>query len=416
MWAVTDAAATQFQRARDLDIQEGMVHLDDGRATILAIDGAAAVGALIAIVALGQRARRRERAAHVTGRRQAFEVELAAALDMSRDEDAVYGVVRRALEEVVPHLQVEMLVADSSRAHLHQTLSMCTGTDQRSGCGVVSPQECPATIRGHTLVFPSSTELSACPYLQDRPSGTCSAVCVAVAIAGKTVGVMHATGPDGVPPTDTDLSFIELTSRRASDRIAMLRAFAKSETQARTDPLTGLLNRRSLENQVRDLQRDGNPYAVAYGDLDHFKALNDTHSHEAGDQALRLFSRVLRDSVRPNDIVARYGGEEFVVILPDCGSETAAAVLERVRERLALALTTGRVPAFTVSFGVATSGDGATLDEIVAVADGALLAAKRAGRNRVLVADASRPSVEPTSTPPEEAAGPDPAPADTRVA
>ena len=118
--------------------------------------------------------------------------------------------------------------------------------------------------------------------------------------------------------------------------------------------------------------------------------LNDTHGHEAGDQALRLFSRVLRDSVRPADIAARYGGEEFVVVLPDCNIETATAVLERVRERLALALTNGRVPSFTVSFGLAASAAGDTFDEIVALADHALLAAKSDGRNRVVLAAAGQ--------------------------
>ena len=66
----------------------------------------------------------------------------------------------------------------------------------------------------------------------------------------------------------------------------MLRAFEKSETQARTDPLTGLWNRRSLENRINELNREGTPYALAYGDLDNFKKLNDTHGHESGDQAL----------------------------------------------------------------------------------------------------------------------------------
>jgi diguanylate cyclase (GGDEF)-like protein len=166
----------------------------------------------------------------------------------------------------------------------------------------------------------------------------------------------------------------------------MLRAFEKSEIQARTDPLTGLWNRRSLENRVRDLRREGTSYALAYGDLDHFKELNDTHGHEAGDQALRLFSRVLRDSIRPTDFSARYGGEEFVVVLPECSPALAVQVLDRLRERLALTLASARVPAFTVSFGVAASIDGETFDEVVAVADGALLAAKGAGRNQTLLA------------------------------
>ena len=132
------------------------------------------------------------------------------------------------------------------------------------------------------------------------------------------------------------------------------------------------------------------PYAIAYGDLDHFKVLNDTFGHEAGDHALRLFARVMRDAVRPADIVGRYGGEEFVIVLPECETDTAVAVLERVRERLALGLTSGRVPAFTVSFGVATSADGANFAEILAAADHALLAAKAAGRDRILLADESK--------------------------
>ena len=135
----------------------------------------------------------------------------------------------------------------------------------------------------------------------------------------------------------------------------MLRAFARSETQAHTDPLTGLLNRRSLEARTRDLTDEGLPFVVAYGDLDQFKLLNDVHGHDTGDRALRLFARVLRDSVRPNDIPARYGGEEFVAVLPDCSIDNAVIVIERIRTRLRTALTDGTVPPFTVSFGLAAS-------------------------------------------------------------
>jgi diguanylate cyclase (GGDEF)-like protein len=167
----------------------------------------------------------------------------------------------------------------------------------------------------------------------------------------------------------------------------MIRAFETSENQAHTDPLTGLLNRRSLEMQVRDLRDEATPYSLAYGDLDEFKVLNDTHGHDAGDLALRAFSRVLRDSVRPNDIVARFGGEEFVIVLPDCSTETAVGVLERVRSNLARSLSSGRVPSFTVTFGIASTAYAADFDDIVTIADHALLDAKAAGRNRVIVAE-----------------------------
>jgi len=91
----------------------------------------------------------------------------------------------------------------------------------------------------------------------------------------------------------------------------------------------------------------------------------------------------LRDSIRPADIPARFGGEEFLIVLPDCTVDDAVAVMERVREQLALALASGAVPGFTVSFGVAPGAPGASFDEVVAEADSALYIAKRSGRNRV---------------------------------
>ena len=125
----------------------------------------------------------------------------------------------------------------------------------------------------------------------------------------------------------------------------MLRAFEVSQTQANSDSLTGLMTRRSLETAVRELHATGTPYAVAYGDLDHFKNLNDAFGHAAGDRALRTFSQVLRDSLRPVDIAGRYGGEEFVIVLPDCPVEEAHQVLERVRERLADRIVIAAAPA-----------------------------------------------------------------------
>jgi diguanylate cyclase (GGDEF)-like protein len=397
VWTVTGAAAAELQAASARDLQQSIDHLNSGRTIALTVDALAALVALSATIAVGQRGRRREVVEGATERRRTFETTVQHALEMARAEPDVYGVLRAALGVSVPDLQVEMLVADSSHAHFHQTFTTTADshTEARSGCGVVSPLDCPATIRGHTLVFPSSRALDACPYLKDRPSGECSAVCVAISLTGRTVGVLHATGTDAVPASESDVRYLEITARRASERIAMLRAFEKSEAQARSDPLTGLWNRRSLENRVNDLQRDGIPYALAYGDLDHFKVLNDTHGHEAGDQALRLFSRVLRDAIRPDDVAARYGGEEFVIVLPDCDTQTAMKILERLRERLALTLTTGRVPAFTVSFGLAGSDDAATFDEVVSIADQALLAAKTEGRNRTVLATATTATVRP---------------------
>jgi diguanylate cyclase (GGDEF)-like protein len=198
--------------------------------------------------------------------------------------------------------------------------------------------------------------------------------------------VLHATGTDRSRPDPERLADLEQIAARAGDRIGLLRVFSRSEAQAATDPLTGLRNRRSLEERVQEISRAGSGYAIAFGDLDHFKQLNDMHGHDTGDRALRLFARVLRDTVRPSDVVARWGGEEFVVVLPATTTSDAVRILERVREGLALALAAGTAPQFTASFGVSGSEDGDDLEAVIAVADGALLIAKRSGRNRVVVA------------------------------
>ncbi|HUC05897.1 MAG TPA: GGDEF domain-containing protein, partial [Acidimicrobiales bacterium] len=162
-----------------------------------------------------------------------------------------------------------------------------------------------------------------------------------------------------------------------------------SQTQANSDSLTGLMTRRSLEAQVRDLHATGTAYAVAYGDLDHFKRLNDIFGHATGDRALRTFSQVLRDSLRPADIPGRYGGEEFVIILPECPLDEARQVLERVRERMAERIVMAQLPSFTVSFGLAASGQGGDFDQVVSLADAALLRAKAGGRDQVVTSEGS---------------------------
>jgi len=168
----------------------------------------------------------------------------------------------------------------------------------------------------------------------------------------------------------------------------MLRAMKASALAATTDPLTGLCNRRSLEDKVGGWLEDGRSYAVVMADLDHFKELNDTHSHAAGDRALKTFARTLARCCRPDDVVARMGGEEFVVALPLADSSQAAAAMERVRTALVDDIARAGVPTFTASFGIADSLYADDLESLLKVADEAMYAAKRAGRDRVVIAGA----------------------------
>lgn len=223
--------------------------------------------------------------------------------------------------------------------------------------------------------------MDACPHFRNREVEV-SAVCVPVSITGRGSGVLHVVGPSHEVAPEHVVDRLELVARKLGDHIGMLRAFSRSAAQARTDPLTGLLNRRSLEEEVRDLDETSS-YVVAYGDLDHFKQLNDVH--DAGDRALRLFARVLRDGVRPGDLPARYGGEECVVVLPDCSVDDAQMVVERLRVRLEESLHRGSVSPFTVSFGIAPARARRPFPDVVERADLALLEAKATGRDRTVV-------------------------------
>ena len=327
-----------------------------------------------------------------------FEARLQRALEMSTTERRVYGVVEAALNETMPDLSIEMLLADSSRAHFQQVATTGTATDRR--CTVESPSECPAAQRGQVLTFASNRALDACPYLTEE-SEHCSAVCVPVSVSGMTVGVVHAAGAPDQPPAPDRRATLELVARRSSDRIGMMRAFARSEIQASTDLLTGLPNRRAFEEEVRQLSVLGTPYAVAFGDLDHFKVLNDVHGHGAGDQALRVFAQVLRNNLRPGDLFCRFGGEEFVTALPNCDATEAVEILDRVRDKLADELRTAGGPTFTVSFGLAPGDAGRQLDSLVSAADAALLQAKSLGRDRIVLADSGRPPPWPLRGPPD---------------
>lgn len=157
--------------------------------------------------------------------------------------------------------------------------------------------------------------------------------------------------------------------------------------RASRDPLTGLLNRGSLDEELeRNLavaRRTGAPLAVLMMDLDDFKAYNDAFGHPAGDEVLRALAEVAAANVREGDRVARYGGEEFTVVLPDSDCAAAVEVAERIRAALAERAFLRPV---TVSIGVACHPDhGASPRDLVARADAALYAAKQAGKNRVAV-------------------------------
>ncbi len=170
----------------------------------------------------------------------------------------------------------------------------------------------------------------------------------------------------------------------------------RSEALSVTDDLTQLYNSRYLNQVLRReakrASRSGRPLSLLFLDLDGFKGINDTHGHLAGSQALVEAAVVIRRCARETDVVARFGGDEFALILPDTGSEGAAAVGDRVRERLAahpFLERNGLNLRLTASVGVATLPDvAASAEELVRAADMAMYQVKDSGKNGVRVAQA----------------------------
>jgi diguanylate cyclase (GGDEF)-like protein/PAS domain S-box-containing protein len=318
--------------------------------------------------------------------RDTFGTQLIEALEMADEETATFDVVERAMVEISPSSPMELLLSDSSRAHLERAAT--SPTSGAPACPVESPFSCVAVRRGNPVVFDTSESLNACPKLRDRPGGACSAVCVPVSFMGRALGVLHATGPVGEPPGSSQVAQLTTLATQAGARIGTVRAFQRTQLQASTDGLTGLVNRRTLETKLRGLIKHGRPFALAIADLDRFKQLNDTHGHEAGDRALRVFAKTAQDVLRDDDVIARWGGEEFVIVVPDLDRHQAVSVLERIRERLAAA-TGGDHPAFTASFGLTDSTRAEALEQLLHLADTALYEAKEAGRDRITISDAT---------------------------
>ncbi len=216
---------------------------------------------------------------------------------------------------------------------------------------------------------------------------------------GDVIGYLALSHPSaGYIPTAADLAPIEAVAALAASVVDRLRQAEMALQLAATDGLTGLLNRRTIEERLRDrltrAQRRFRPLALLMIDLDDFGGINNTHGHQVGDAALRLVAGVIRAQLRAGDLGGRYGGDEFVLVLPELDATRARDVAERLRVALVAATTEaaaeGTLPLIHTSIGVAACPDhGSDPATLMKAADDALYQSKRLGKNCVSLAPAA---------------------------
>ena len=256
---------------------------------------------------------------------------------------------------------------------------------------VFHPDDCWALRRGQAYAVPDLRRASKCPHVE-RSDVEASTLCLPLAAQGETLGFLYLSGTgagaveaEGVATSAAEQLSLALCNLRLQETLRI---------QSIRDPLTGLYNRRYLEESLeRELARCGRrnlPLAVMMLDVDHFKRFNDTHGHEGGDALLAQFAALLQAHCRVEDIACRFGGEEFTLIVPETAPGTAVARAEQIRaatEQLRVAHQKSQLSSVTVSIGIACfPQDGKRGEDLLRAADMALYRAKHEGRNRVVAA------------------------------
>ena len=311
------------------------------------------------------------------------------AMQAAETEHEAHGVIKLHIERWVPDSHVVVLNRRSVTDELEASTPLPDGSAMQAALQDAEPRACLAVRLART--HDSAAEPP--PLLECELCGRAvsESTCVPLSVSGEVIGsvlVEHARLLHG-----DEHRRIEDTVSQAGPTLANLRNLALAEARAATDSLTGLPNRRAvqeaLKRMIAQAGRTLAPMSVLVLDLDHFKQINDTYGHDRGDAVLAAVGDVLAGALRTSDFVGRNGGEEFVALLPETGADGALEAAEKLRAAIARVTLPGIDRAITASVGAAVyPHTAADPESLLRLADRALYAAKAAGRNRAAVADA----------------------------
>ena len=305
------------------------------------------------------------------------------ALQACVTRDEVYAVVRQCLQRLFPGRAGALYMLDASGDRFSSVAHWQEPASERE----FLPNDCWAVRRGKTFrVDAGGDQQIRCRHVQQPPPF--SYLCVPLLVQGEIIGMLHLENDHGFPTDETEpgsQALVEAAAEHAGLRLAHIRLSNHLHDQAMRDGLTGLFNRRYMEEtllrETRNAKRNHSAIAIIMLDIDHFKRFNDSFGHAAGDALLREIGKLLQTQMRGGDLACRYGGEEFTIILPNTGLQQAGEIAEKLRQKVRLlhiqinGATLGEI---TISLGVALYPQhGESWEEVLHAADMALLQAKQ---------------------------------------
>jgi len=306
-----------------------------------------------------------------------------------------YAVLERELRELFRGEAGAVFACSASRNLIESVARW--GANPQNSAGVFAMEECWALRSGRAHVVDDTRSGPLCTHLPSPPPG--AYLCTPLVAQGDALGVLHvaffARGRlAGVPLTEAKRRLADAVGEQVALGLANVKLREVLRSQSIRDPLTGLFNRRymeeTLEREVRRAQRAVRPMAVLMLDLDHFKRVNDEFGHDAGDALLRELGNLLLRNLRREDVACRYGGEEFVLVLPEASLADGERRAEELRDeikRLRVSDKGRLLGPITASFGMAAYPEhGLAGNLLLRAADTALYRAKREGRDRVVIA------------------------------
>jgi diguanylate cyclase (GGDEF)-like protein len=316
------------------------------------------------------------------------------AVTQCTSELEVYDLLLHSLRERFQPRQVIIFKLNAAENYLEAAATLVPLPKAEGAWPVIEePHNCKAVRTGRSFVVNDVEIEPLCPSKFLLPTEG-SYYCGPLIAGGIIIGAVRMEAARDLWTPERQ-RLLESYLSGAASALSNIRLLDRMKQQANIDVLTGLYNRRFLEDYARKLfaiaRRRAQPVGVIMLDLDHFKNFNDIYGHEIGDRVLRHFAKTMTNCMRETNLAARYGGEEFVVILPDTSVKACMLVAERIRKAVMSMVvpsnTEKPLPQLTVSIGVVAFPEhGQALEEIIQASDKALYESKHNGRNRVTVA------------------------------